>query len=203
MTSSPLALAGGIPARIADGTAVLRPLGPGEVEALTAVFEGMSADSRNERYLTPVPRMTSDMLRVLTAVDGRDHVAWLATVDGRPAGIARYVRVGANAAEVAFEVVDDLHGRGLGTVLLDTVTTVASASGIRRLQAVVSPSNRASLHLLGRVGLSFRHASGVVEADSTYQLLDPPRVDRPAVVRLACAQREHRGRLHGVPPTPA
>ena len=190
MTALPLAVTAGVPARIADGTAVLRPLGPGEIEPLTAVFEGLSEDSRVERYLTPGPRLTSDMLRVLTAVDGHDHVAWLATVDGRPAGIARYIRVGADAAEVAFEVVDDLHGRGLGSVLLDAVTTVASASGIHRLQAVVSPSNRASMQLLAKVGLSFRHASGVLEADSPYHLLEPPRVDRATVVRLASlAQR--------------
>ncbi|RYP83512.1 GNAT family N-acetyltransferase [Nocardioides guangzhouensis] len=175
----------GTTTRIAGGTATLRPLGPGEAEPLEAVFAGMSPESRAERYLTPVPRILPVMLRALTAVDGRDHVAWLASVEGRPAGIARYVRVGAGTAEIAFEVVDEHHGRGLGTALLDAVTTVASASGIRRLQAVVAGSNRASVHLLGRVGLSFRPASGTLEADSPFHLLTPARVDRAAVVRLA------------------
>jgi hypothetical protein len=55
---------------------------------------------------------------------------------------------------------------------------------------VVSGDNRASLHLLARLGLTFRHASGALEADAAYHLLDPPRVDRPAVVRLALAARD-------------
>ena len=177
--------ADGTAARIAGGTAVLRPLRAGEADPLAAVFAGMSADSRAERYLTPVPRLTPVMLRALTAVDGRDHVAWLASVEGRAAGLARYVRVGPATAEIAFEVVNEHHGRGLGTALLDAVTTVAAASGIRRLQAVASGSNRASVHLLSQVGVFFRPAGGALEADSAYHLMVPPRVDRATVVRLA------------------
>ena len=174
--------------RLRDGgTAELRPLGPGEVEPLQAVFDGLSPASRNDRYLVGIPRLTGSMRTALAAVDGHRHIAWLASIGGQPAGIARAIRVAPRTAEVAFEVVDEHQGRGLGAVLLDTVTTVAAVYGIQRLQASVLPSNHRSRQLLAQVGLHLRPADGLLDADGPLRLLDPPRVDRPAIVRMAMA----------------
>jgi RimJ/RimL family protein N-acetyltransferase len=131
--------------------------------------------------------MPTSMVQALTAVDGHDHVAWLASVAGRPAGIGRYVRTAPCTAEIAFEVVDAWQGRGLGTVLVDVLTTVAAVSGIRTLEATVLPYNKPSLRLLEQVGLSFRASAGQLDGRGRLRLLDVPRVDRPAVVRLALA----------------
>src|SRR5690349_4140823 len=92
--------------RLADGgVAQLRPLLAGEAAPLLEVFAGMSAASRADRYLVGMSGLPGTMLAALTSVDGSDHVAWLATVDGRPAGVARYLRTAPCTAEVAFEVV--------------------------------------------------------------------------------------------------
>jgi RimJ/RimL family protein N-acetyltransferase len=176
-------------ARLRDGTPVsLRPLEHGETEPLLRVFDGMSGESRALRYLTGLPRLPQPMLSMLTAVDDDRHVAWLASVEDEPAGVARYVRASGSArtAEVAFEVVDRHHGRGLGTVLLDTITTVAAARGIRRIQGTLAPSNTASRRLLAKVGATTRWVDGLLEADGPLRLLDPPVVDRSAVLRLVC-----------------
>lgn len=167
------------------GSATLRPLRAGETAPLLSVFEGMSPASRASRYLTGVPRIPPTMLAALVDVDGHDHVAWLATVDGTPAGIARYVRVAPATVEIAFEVADAYQRRGLGSVLLDTITTSACAAGVRRLRATVLPTNAVSLGLLGRLGLRLTFCDGVLEGDGPLRLLDPPRVDRAAVVALA------------------
>jgi RimJ/RimL family protein N-acetyltransferase len=172
--------------RLSRGAAAtLRPLGPGETKPLLAVFDRLSAASRFDRYLVGVPRLPSPMLKALAAVDGHDHVAWLASVAGQPAGIARYVRVAAEAAEVAFEVADAHQGRGLGTALLDTITTVAAAHGVRRVQATVLPTNAPSLRLLARLGIPLTLHDGLLEGEGPLRLLDPARVDRGAVVALA------------------
>lgn len=176
-----------VTARLHDGLAVLRPLGPDEHEPLTEVFDAMSAQSRYSRYLTGLSQMPPSMRRALTAVDGHDHVAWLASVEGRPAGVGRYIRTAPCTVEVAFEVVDAHQGRGLGTVLVDVLTTVAAVSGIRRVEATVLPSNKASLRLLERIGLAFRASAGQLDGHGGLRLLDPPRIDRPAVARLALA----------------
>jgi len=167
------------------GTALLRPLLAGETGPLLDVFEQMSPGSRLSRYLVGMPRLSRAMTTALADVDGCRHVAWLATVDDRPAGIARFVRTASATAEIAFEVADRHHGRGLGTALLDVVTTVAAARGVRHVEATALPDNDASVHLLRRLGLGWVAAGGLLEGSGTLRLLDPARVDRGAVLALA------------------
>jgi GNAT superfamily N-acetyltransferase len=193
-TSPLLADRATVPATIRGGVALVRPLAPGEAAPLEAVFAASSAASREARYLAPLVRLPGPMVAALTAVDGCLHDAWLATVDGAPAGLARYVRVGPGAggssatAELAFEVVDHHQGRGVGAVLLDTVTTVAMARGVRTVRASVGAQNARSRRLLARVGLEVRGRGAVLEAEAPLVLMDPPRVERPAVLRLALAR---------------
>ena len=172
-------------ARIRGGLVAVRPREPGEYDALGAVFDGMSHASRYSRYLPGLGGLPSSMARALTEVDGHRHVAWLASIDDDPVGIGRYIRTAPATAELAFEVVDQHHGRGIGTVLVDVLTTVAAVSGIQRLEAIVLPTNAPSLRLLERVGLTFRSEDGLLEGSGRLQLLATPRVDRPAVARIA------------------
>jgi GNAT superfamily N-acetyltransferase len=182
---------GHVHAALTDGgTASLRPLDHGETEPLQAVFAQMSDTSRHSRYLAGIPRLPAAMAAALTDVDGHRHAAWLATVDGTAAGIARYVAVGPDTVEVAFEVVDAHHRRGLGAILLDTVTTVAAARGFCRVQATVMPANQPSLRLLRRMGLTLIPVDGLLEGTGPLRLLDPARVDRAAVVSLALRTSE-------------
>ena len=186
--TNPVQRVGQVPVGIRGGPAWLRPLGPDEAEPLQAVFDAMSLESRYARYLQGMSELTPGMTRMLTAVDGTDHVAWLASIGDRPAGIARYLKVDPRTAEIAFEVADEFQGRGLGPALVDTVTTIAASSGVRRLQAMVLGSNRHSRRLLSLVGLELaRQDGGVLEADGPFHLLERPRLNRSEVVRLALA----------------
>lgn len=175
-----------IRARLADGgSVVLRPLRGGETQVLESVFDGLSPWSRQQRYLVPTPRLTPTARRTLADVGSRDHVAWVAMVDGSPVGICRYVRTSPHTAEVAFEVVDAEQGRGIASVLIDAVTTVAHANQIESLEAAVAPGNAAAVALLARVGVSLVLRDGLLEGRGRLRLSKPPRVDRRAVLRLA------------------
>lgn len=167
------------------GVVRLRPLRHGESAPLTAVFDGMSPEAREQRYLTGLRHLPGPMVTALTDVDGHRHVAWVAVLGGRPVGIARYVLEEPAVAEIAFEVVDAHHGAGIGSALLDAVTTVAAARGVRRLRALVHPGNGPSLRLLGRVGVQLSVVGGLLEGEGPLRLIDPPRVDRTTVVALA------------------
>jgi len=177
-----------VPVALHDGgTAEIRPLLPGERAPLVEVFAGLSPESRASRYLVAMPRLSEAYLRALTATDGSASLAWLATVGDRPAGIGRYARMSEDpcAVDVALEVVDEHQHRGLGAVLLDAVTTLAAANGVRRLHATVHPHNTASRRLLTRVGIPLALEDGLLEGTAPVRLLDPPRLDRHAVVDLA------------------
>jgi GNAT superfamily N-acetyltransferase len=169
------------------GPVALRPLRHGESDPLHAVFDGLSPESRRGRYLMSVPSLSTPAVRVLTDVDGHRHIAWLASVAGRPVGIARCIRVSPDTAEIAYEVVDRHQGRGIGAALVDAVTTAARSRGVARLEATVHPGNRASIALLHRIGLSLRLSDGLLEGTGALRLLERPRVDRRAVAAAARA----------------
>jgi RimJ/RimL family protein N-acetyltransferase len=178
-----------VPARLRDGgSATLRPMEPGESAPLLEVFDQMSAQARTLRYFTGLTRLPGPMLRALTEVDGDRHLAWTALVEGRHVGLARAVRLPASpgTAEIAFEVADAQQGRGLAGVLVDAVTTAASARGVRRLVATVAAENAASRRLLSRLGLHGHLADGLLELSGPLRLFDPALVDRAAVVRSTC-----------------
>ncbi len=190
--TSPVALLGRGPTGVhaplpGGGSVTLRPLRHGETEPVQAVFDGMSPDARVQRYLTGMPRLPATILTALADVDGVRHAAWLASVDGRPAGIARYAVVEPGVAELAFEVVDAHRGTGIGTVLLDVVTTVAASHGVRRVRAALLADNGPSRHLVTQVGVRLAPAGSILEGEGPVRLLDPARVDRRAVVALAAS----------------
>jgi len=58
---------------------------------------------------------------------------------------ACYAQLDPTRAEVAVEVADHLHGRGLGTILVERLAAVAETRGISELVAEVLPENRAML----------------------------------------------------------
>jgi GNAT superfamily N-acetyltransferase len=167
------------------GRVTLRPLRHGEADPVLEVFEGLSELSRARRFLTGMSRLPPGILASLVDVDGHDHVAWVASVDGCPVGIGRYARMDEMTAEVAFEVVDTHHGRGLGSVLADTIATLACANGFTRLTATVAPDNDASVRILAGLGLTVQMSDGLLEGDGRLRLPEPSRVRRGAVLARA------------------
>jgi GNAT superfamily N-acetyltransferase len=81
----------------------------------------------------------------------------VAYADGepRPAGLARLVRDG-DAAEVAFEVVDAQHGRGVGAALAEALAADARAAGITEFRATVAGDNGRAMSLLARTSRRLR-----------------------------------------------
>ncbi len=64
--------------------------------------------------------------------------------------IARLVRSGASA-EIAFEVADAYHGRGIGFALTQELVSDACAAGVVEVAALVRSGNRRALAVLSRV----------------------------------------------------
>jgi ribosomal protein S18 acetylase RimI-like enzyme len=130
---------------------LVRPLRPGDVETVVAVFDRLGEQSRRRRFLGPKPYLDDRDLRALTAVDACHH-ALVAYVDGdnRPVAIARLVRDG-SSAEIAVAVADDHQQRGIGSALTHELIADARAAGVTEVTALVSGDNRAAVALLRRV----------------------------------------------------
>ena len=142
--------------RVRNGSEVdVRPIEPGDKEALRATFEQLSFESRYERFLTPLDHLSDAMLRYFTEVDHHDHEALVAfdPETGRMVGVARYVREDdPEAAEAAITVADDWHGRGLGTELLHELAERARHEGVKRFKGFVLARNEDMIDLLFRLG---------------------------------------------------
>jgi RimJ/RimL family protein N-acetyltransferase len=135
-------------AEVIEGITV-RPLRNGETTVVQAVFDRLGPRSRLLRFGGAKNVLFPKELEEMAKVDG-DHHVLVAYLGGEPVGIARLVRDG-DTAEVAFAVVDDLQGNGIGTVLVDRLGADARAAGIRRFHADVRPDNKPSLALAARL----------------------------------------------------
>jgi GNAT superfamily N-acetyltransferase len=173
-----------------DGSAVpVRPLGRGERRPVQAVFDGMSAESRRLRFLTPIPRLPGGMLRRLAEVDHDRHGAWVAEVGGEPVAIARFVRFTdrPHVADVAVSVMDSWQGRGVGPALLEVLGVAAAEAGVTRFSWTMDEDNDRVRRLASRFPGEEIVTDGLAEAETALPSGD--HVDSDAVRRLATGAR--------------
>ncbi len=133
----------------------IRPLEDGETGPVLGVFDGLRARSRELRFMSPKFRLTVTDLCHLTHVDGRDRVALVAELpDGRPIGIARFVRsdTDSSAADVAVAVVDRWQRRGIGRRLARALAEYAASVGVRRFTVDMMRENTGALRLMHHAG---------------------------------------------------
>jgi GNAT superfamily N-acetyltransferase len=127
-------------------------LAPGDTATVQAVFDGLSPEQRYERFHVATPVLPRTTLRLLADVDDARHVALVLELEGRPAGIARYVVTGPGEAELAIAVVAEFAHRGFGTVLLEGLLAHAHAHGVARLHYEILTANAAARRLVARYG---------------------------------------------------
>jgi acetyl coenzyme A synthetase (ADP forming)-like protein len=153
-----------------DGTSIhIRAIRPDDKVRLFEHFTGLSPQSRYQRFFGTKRALTREELKALTELDFQTHVALVATlfdgVEEKIIGVGRYiVDKEPTRAEVAFAVLDEYQGRGIGTLLLDHLSRIARASGITEFEANVLAGNRGMLDVLGQSGFAVKRSveSGVV-----------------------------------------
>ena len=132
------------------------------------VFAGLSERSRRLRFLGSKPRLLQSDVDWLVDVGccGREAVVAVDPATGRTVGIARFVRdEGAPEAEIAFEVVDEWQGRGIGRRLVTELRALALEQGILRFRALIAHGNLPAAALVRGLGdvLVRRYEDGAVE----------------------------------------
>ena len=135
---------------------MVRPIEPGDRDALAAAMRRLSPESRYRRFFTPRDELGEAELRYLTEVDHHDHEALVALEGelGEGVGVARYIRLedDPETAEIAVAVADDWQGKGVGGLLLHRLSDAARDNGIGRFSAMIMDENRPMLALIEGVG---------------------------------------------------
>ncbi len=150
------------------GSIFVRAIRADDKDRLLDHFRHLSQDSIYQRFFGLKHSLSDADLVRFTEIDFVSHVALVATLrtngDERFIGVSRYVTTGPGYAEVAFAVLDEHQGRGIGTVLLEHLGRVARAAGITEFQADVLGDNNRMLEVFAKSGFRVKRSTeaGVV-----------------------------------------
>jgi RimJ/RimL family protein N-acetyltransferase len=144
--------------RLRNGRRVdIRALRPEHRADLIAAVERSSDKSLYQRFFYPKRNFTAKEVAYFVEVDFVNHVALVAVVeeDGRPviAGGGRYIIVRPGTGELAFAVVDQYQGQGIGAALMRHLVAIAREAGVRELIADVLADNISMQRVLESSGL--------------------------------------------------
>ena len=195
-------------ALLADGTTVeIRQAGPDDFDAVWDMHEKMSQDNLYLRFFSVSSVAAKRAARRICREPGPDHAALLAALDGGVVGYGIYERLGAGSpsAEIAMAVTDDMHNRGVGTLLLEHLISLARGRGVRTFVAETLSGNALMLKVFADAGLPAQRAL----IDGVYEVTFPLPADEAdaalGTYRDAVAERERSADVESLRPvlTPA
>ena len=108
----------------------------------------MSPDNIYLRFFSMSPSAAEWEARRVCREPDSDHAALLAWQDGRLVGVGAYELAGKpGVAEVAFAVADDMHGRGIASLLLEHLVWRARQRGLQAFTGETLAENSAMLRM--------------------------------------------------------
>src|SRR5690349_1294226 len=186
-------------ALLADGMTVeIREACPEDFDAVRAMHEAMAPDNIYLRFFSYSKRSAeTEARRICRASDSETpgSAALLALLDGELVGVASYVGLTGypGQAEVAFAVADHMHHRGIATLLLEHLVSLARSRQITTFTAETLTENKAMLGVFADAGLPVRRRYGEGVIELTFPLPGRDGRDQARDTYLnAVAERERR-----------
>ena len=180
-------------ALLTDGTTIeIRPARPDDFDAVRDMHAKMSPANLYLRFFSVSQIAAEGEARRVCREPAPDHAALLAVLEGQVVGCGSYevARDGSRSAEVAMAVADDMHRRGVGTLLLEHLVSLARGRGVRTFIADTLTENALMMQVFADAGLGARRAlvNGVYEV--SFPLLTDEGDAGLVTYRDAVAERE-------------
>jgi acetyltransferase len=139
-----------------DGRRVrLRPIRPEDAELERRFFDGLSKQSRYQRFMQHMSELPPNMLARFTQLDYDRELA-LVTLHPESEdfiGVGRYAPLpNGESAEFALTVADAWQGKGIGRAMLERLCDAARNAGYKALYGYILEANREMLDLAERLG---------------------------------------------------
>jgi GNAT superfamily N-acetyltransferase len=138
-------------------TLEIRAFQPDDRADFLSAVERIGPSSRYRRFFMVKRRFTEREHAFFLNVDFDKHVALVALLEegGRKVVVAggRYVIVQPAKAEIAFAVIDQYQGQGIGSILMHHLSAIARGAGLHELIAEILPENMPMLKVCERSGL--------------------------------------------------
>jgi len=150
-----------------DGRRVeIRSLRHEDRNGLEQAVSRASAESLRRRFFSIRRHFSEQEMEFFSDIDFVSHVALVAVAEeGRGpviVGGGRYIVLEPGRAEVAFALIDEYQGQGIGAALMRHLAAIARDAGLKELIAEVLPENTAMVKVFKKSGL---HPTTRREAD--------------------------------------
>jgi acyl-CoA synthetase (NDP forming)/GNAT superfamily N-acetyltransferase len=165
---------------------VVRPIRPEDAQALVGLHGAVSPGTLHWHALLAGQVLSLAAAAGFSEVDYDTRMAFVALVSDELVGLASYDRLDAPTptAEASFMHADAYQGQGVTTLLFESLSEYARASGILRFTAEVKAQNTALLEVFAATGLRCARQGGPETVRVEIDL-------RPtAAYRASCDQRE-------------
>ena len=144
-----------------DGREVeIRALRSEDKDDMLAAVGRTGRESLQRRFFVVKRGFSEREIAFFMNIDFVNHVALAALADeeGRKViiGGGRYIVTEPGKAEIAFVVIDDYQGQGVGTLLMRHLAVIAGKAGVKELVAEVLPENAAMRKVFGKFGFQPR-----------------------------------------------
>src|SRR3954471_5954155 len=141
----------------------VRALQPHDTEDMLMAVSRTGTQSLQRRFFGVKRGFSDKEIAYFTNVDFANHVALvaLAEEDGQKVviGGGRYIVTEPGKAEMAFVVIDDYQGQGIGTLLMRHLDLLAKKNGLNELIAEVLSENTAMRKVFGKFGFHIRRGA--------------------------------------------
>ena len=153
-------------ALLTDGSTIeIRPARADDRDDVREMHAQMSPDNAYLRFFGLSALAPDREAQRLCRPGDTVHAALLARRDGRLVGVASYEPTGRpGVAEIAFAVRDDMHGRGVATLLLEHLVSLARQRGVTAFAGETLPENLEMQKVLTDAGLPVQrsYADGTI-----------------------------------------
>jgi len=141
-------------------TVGLRPIRPEDADIEAEFVTRLSDESRRLRFLSGLRQLTPSMLARFTQIDYDREMALIAVSEEggreREVAVCRYVALpDAVTCEFAIVVADDWQGKGLGRRMMESLSGLARARGLRRMVGWIASDNDGMLRMISALGFAF------------------------------------------------
>lgn len=147
--------------RLRDGRPIeIRALRPSDEAGMLDAINHTNAESLRRRFFVTKRAFSDKEKAFFMNADFVKHVALVAEIetDGRRTiiGGGRYIVTEPGGAEIAFVVIDDYQGKGIGTLLMRHLAVIGETAGLKELIADVLPENAAMRKVFSKFGFEAR-----------------------------------------------
>ena len=138
----------------------LRLTRPSDAGRVRDFLERLSPETRQRRFLSPMPRVSQVIVDHFTFYDPRERLVIAATCPGDGGeeiiGLGDVSLVSTGIAEIGLVVEEAHQSRGIGRLIAEAIASLALARGATHLKAEMLDSSPAVLKVLESIGRTVR-----------------------------------------------